>query len=236
VTELEEQLQASLDMIEARKAERREGLYNRYDKLTKTQQDEFNDRVGGIDVNNLDSVERLLDDIVTPTSVLDMAKARMAKDAQREADRRLADEGGEADNDDVVLFTARWELGGLTDQGKRWVARLVTEAIEGGVDFRLSALNSQRRADIYNALTEWAAARLETDDEVPFRAMLFAVGPPQSNEPLGVVVGKLLAIEAAALRVLVTEIVEGRWTLVHELDGGPHWEPNNTTTSERPST
>lgn len=219
---LEQQLQESLDHVE-----RRNALRVRHDKLTKAQQAEFRERA--IDINDLDAIEQAIDDIVNPPTVLDMAKARMAKDLEREADRRLSLEGGLADPDDVALFEARWELGGISEPGKRWIGRIVMEATEAGHDFRLSALRSQRRADIYNALTEWAV-RFEPDAG-PFHAAVAAVGPVwPGDDSLGVVIGSLTTIEAAALRHLVTEIVEGRWSLTY-LDGVPQWNPTNTSES-----
>ena len=171
-----------------------------------------------------------MDDIENPPKLLDMAQERMKADADREqerdAARRLSLEGGEADPDDVKLFELRWEFN-MKAPARRWTGALVTEAIEGGVDFRLSTLNTQRRADIYNALTEWSqwAGQSDLDTDQAFRAALTSVciALPATG-PLGVMVGSLTTMEAAALRNLVTEIVEGRMAYVIELDGAPRWE------------
>lgn len=223
---LEQQLQESIDHVERKKA-----LYARHDALTKAQQATFAERVGGIDANNLDSVERLLDDIEHPPTLLDMGQARTAKDAEREAARRLASEGGTADPDDVELFGLRWDMN-LTVNAQQWVSKVVSEATSGNVnvDFRLSSMNSQRRADIYNALTEWAEHFEPEHLERQFRAVLAAIAATKRTEnliltaPIGVLVGTLSTAEAAGLRHFVTEIVEGRMALVIELDGTPHWE------------
>lgn len=223
---MEDQLQESLDYVE-----RRNGLYARFYALTKKQQEEFTERLSAVDPHDLDNVERVLDDIEHPPNLLDMAKARMARDAEREADRRLSAEGGTADPDDVALFQARWDLGGITDQGKRWIARIVEEAIHDGHDFRLSVFNTQRRANIYNALTEWAAERFDVTDDTAFRAVLRAVSTDTIDERLGFAVGSLTTEEAAALRNLVTEIAAGRWTYVKPLDADSRWEPSTTSAS-----
>ena len=207
---LEQQLDESLAYV-VRKKE----LYGRHDKMTKAQQAEFADRVGGIDPKNLDAVEQLINEVIDPPKLLDRAKARMDRDAGRDADRRLSLEGGPADPDDVALFEARWELGGITEQGKRWIGRVVTEAIESGFDFRLSALNTQRRADIYNALTEWAVARLRHRRRRPVPGGV-VVGRPtvQGHHTSEKLVGCVSRRQKPQhWRMFVTEIVEGRWTL-----------------------
>lgn len=226
---LEQQLAESIEHVERKKA-----LYARLDKMTKAQQATFAERVGSIDRESLVSVERLMDDIENPPSVLDIARERMAKDAEREAARRLSGEGGDPDPDDVKLFELRWDMN-MTAAAKRWVARVVQEGIDGGVDFRLSTLSSQRRADIYNAITEWSTYYDENDDRV-FRAAIGAIASTAivmnniETLSIGRLIGSLTTTEAAALRNLVTEIVEGRMGLIVELDGAPHWE--QLTTSE----
>ena len=92
-------------------AARREGLYDRFDKLTKDQQEQFVQRKLNIDTSDLDAVEELLDNIINPPKIIDLARQRMARDATHEADRRLAAEGGPANPEDVTVFEARWELG-----------------------------------------------------------------------------------------------------------------------------
>jgi hypothetical protein len=192
--------------------ERREALYARHAKLTKAQQDEFATRVLNYDRNDLDAIEGLIDSIIDPPKIIDIARARMSKDAERAAARRLSDEGGEANPDDVKLFDLRWELG-LTKPGKQWLGRIVGEATAGGADFRLSALNSQRRADLYCALTEWATVdAFDWNDDAPFLAVVLAavndsgeVGAENSTT-VGEIVGRLTTKQAAVLRAAVTKI------------------------------
>jgi hypothetical protein len=226
---LEEQLEASIEHV------RYEKLRARHDKLSKPQRDEFKQRSNDIDTNDLDQVEHLLDVIENPPTILESAQARMENDARREADRRLSAEGGVADPDDVKLFELRWDFN-LTAAAKRWVTAIVDEAIIANHSFQLSLMNSQRRADLYCALTEWAE-HFDGKQDREFRAALDLVAADSESvqtNPIGVVIGQLWTHEAAALRHLVTEIVEGRMALVIELDGAPRWE--QLTTSERQST
>ena len=144
------QLEESVEQV------KRKALYARHDKLTPEQQGDFLARVVAIDADDLDAVEKLIDDIEHPLSMIDAAKRRVADDRKREAERRQAGVGGPADEADVNEFTARWELA-MNDDGRAWVAQIVMQAIERSYDFRWLSptLNTQRRADIYCALTEW---------------------------------------------------------------------------------
>ncbi len=223
---LTEQLEASIDHV------RKQRLYQRFDKLTPKQRAEFEEQIGGIDRENLDSVERLLDDIENPPTLLDQARERMAKDAERDAARRLSAEGGPPDPDDVKMFTVAWDF--MSTEAKRWVTKVVEEGIEGGSDFRLTTLSTQRRADLFCALTEWGT-HMGADDDRAFRAAINVVASTAivlnhiDTLSTGRLVGSLTTTDAAALRNLVTEIVEGRMALVIELDGSPHWEQLTTT-------
>jgi hypothetical protein len=191
---------------------RRELLYARHAKLTKAQQDEFATRILNYDASDLDAVEGLIDSIIDPPKIIDIARARMDKDRERAAARRLSDEGGEATPDDLKLFDLRWELG-LTTPGKNWVGRIVNEADQANASFRLSALNSQRRADLYCALTEWATVdAFDWNDDAPFLAVVLAavndsgeVGAENSTT-VGEIVGRLTTKQAAVLRAAVTKI------------------------------
>ena len=187
-------------------AARREGLYDRFDKLTKDQQEQFVQRKLNIDTTDLDAVEELLDNIVNPPKIIDLAKQRMARDATHEADRRLAAEGGPANPEDVTVFEARWELG-LNKRGRKWVTDIVGDAIKSLFDFRYSQMNSQRRADIYCALTEWATTD-EFGDEDAFLSVLATAR--SAAEPmtasLGFLIGNLSTEQAAEFRRLVTQI------------------------------
>lgn len=194
--------------------ERRELLYARHDGLTQAQQAEFKRRSVNINGFDLDAVEQLIDDIENPPSLLEMAKRRMSKDAGRATDRRLADEGGEPADDDVKLFELRWDMG-MTDAGHRWLTVVINEAMDAGFDFRLSQFRSQRRVDLFCALTEWATVdEFDARDDRPFRAAINQVAtfPHIATAPIGALVGALTADQAAGLRYLVTEIAAKRMT------------------------
>src|SRR5262245_1476364 len=182
---LEQQLQESIDHVERKKI-----LYARFDKLTGEQKARFNESIGGIDRDNLDSVERLLDDIVNPPTIRDMAQARMERDAAREADRRLSGEGGIPDPNDVAMFGLRWDFN-LSAPAKRWITGIVDEAQIAHVDFRLSELSTQRRADIYCALTEWAEHFDGKDDRAFGAAIGMVAMNDVSDTPLGERIGRL---------------------------------------------
>lgn len=229
--------------FEQEQAQRKEALYARYDKLSQTDQDIFGARAAGIDTSDLDAVEALLDAIENPPTTLDLAKKRMADDAKRESDRRLSAEGGPASEDDVKVFEARWELG-MREHAKKWTGKIVKEAIDAGADFRLSTLNTQRRADIYCALTEWATTDLyDPKDDAPFRAAIVAALDGDTapagdvmTAPLGLLLGELTTTQAAHLRLVVTEIARDRMALAYTDDGTPTWVPNpNPSTSESES-
>lgn len=211
--------------------ERREQLYARHAALPADKQAEFSERVVGIDTNDLDAVERLIADIENPPRIIDMARDRMEADRAREADRRLSAEGGPAEPSDVALVKVRWEMGGITDDGTAWIGQLVAEAEAAHVGFRVSELEAQRRVDIYCALTEYAAAQMHTDPDV-FRGVVnVALGVPDAATPLGVLIGTLTTEQAALLRFVVTEIVEGRGQLLFDPDGTARWEPSTTSAS-----
>jgi hypothetical protein len=215
--------------------ERRDALYARFDKLTKAQQEQFTNRLPNIDRNDLDAVEKLIDDIVDPPKIIDMAQARTARDRERDADRRLAAEGGPAFPSDIKTFELRWEMG-MTKPGQKWLGRVVNEALDGGADFRLSELRSQRRADIYCALTEWATVdEFDWNHDEPFRAAIATVCNHTDAMPdaVGVLVGSLSTEEAAALRRLVTEIGAGRMRYLVSPDAAPVWVPRNPSESEQ---
>lgn len=247
------ELLASVEDREARKA----ALYARYDQLTPEQQEAFGSQVVDADKDDLDAVEALLDRIENPPTTLEQAKDRMAFDAQRalsdydralaaavvesvEADSRLSAEGGEANPDDVKTFEARWELG-MGARARTWTGDVVKQAIDAKCDFRLSTLSSQRRADIYCALTEWCT----TDDFDPrndtgFRAALVTAlddDLPESvmSDSLGVLVGTLTTEQAARLRYVVTEIAADRMSLAIDADVAPRWVPANATSTESAS-
>ena len=214
-------------------AARREGLYDRFDKLTKDQQEQFVQRKPNIDSSDLDAVEALLDSIVDPPKIIDLAKQRMARDAEHEAARRLSAEGGPANPDDVRTFELRWELG-MTTPGKQWVAKVVNAAISALMDFRLSQLNSQRRADIYCALTEYATTDVfDHNNDDPFLAVLNTVHPTNTVPPtLGFAVGNLTTEQAAAMRKLVTQIADGEMSYLVVPGAGPKWVPVNNQANE----
>jgi len=210
---------------------RRDALYARYDKLTKAQQEQFAQRLPNIDRNDLDAVESLIDNIIDPPKIIDMAQARTARDRERDADRRLAAEGGPANPDDVRLFELRWEIG-MTKPGQKWVGRVVNEAIDE-CDFRLSTLRSQRRADIYCALTEWATVdEFDWNHDEPFRAAIATVAVNVDSVPVGVLIGTLMTEQAAALRRLVTEIGAGRMRYLVSPDAAAVWVPRDPSESE----
>jgi hypothetical protein len=218
-------------------AERRNALYERHAEMTPAQQAEFAERIAeGFDTNDLDAVEQLIDSIVTTPRVIDMARARMVKDQEREADRQLSAEGGAADPDDVALFTARWELS-MSQSAQQWTFDRITEANEAGVGFRLSELNSQRRADLINAITEWARGTDDDDPELDddlFRTVLQSLAVENIGDtttPLGVLVGRLTTETAATLRLAVTEIVEGRLAPSFDETGTVTWRSIETSES-----
>jgi hypothetical protein len=186
--------------------DRREGLYARHDKLTAAQQTEFAERVVNINAADLDAVEQLLDDIESPPSMLDMAQRRMAADAAREADRRLAD--GPADPDDVKLFELRWDLG-LNNNGRRWLTAVVMEGVAAGRDFRYTAHPTQRTCDLFCALTEWATVdEFNTADDTALRAVinLAAATDDVFYAPIGKLVGSMSENEARDFRLAVTDV------------------------------
>jgi hypothetical protein len=234
---LQAQIALAPDPSEARKL----ALYARHDAMDGKLQAEFKERIAGIDTTDLDAIERLMDDIENPPTMLDMARERMRLDAERETARRLAAErleaeGGEAAPADVALFQARWEFN-MNAPARRWTGQIVQEAIDAGVDFRISELNSQRRADIYNVLTEWA---VEYEDSEALRAAVkFAAptiadslfDPNDPSSPLGLIIGLLTTAEAAELRRVVAQIVEGEMAYIYASDGVPRWELSTTTTS-----
>lgn len=256
-------------MDEATGEARKAALYARHDKMTAEQQADFSVRVGMIEGSDLDAVEALMDDIEHPKSLIEIARERMARDKEREegraelragirealnepepepepvevdADTRLSIEGGAPDEGDVNEFTVRWELG-MSDHGREWVGAVVNAASMADVDFRLSTLRSQRRADIYCALTEWTTVEgAERDygrnDELfrdALRTVVARTDDDMTTAPLGLLVGSLMTGEAAALRVLVTEIAAGRarW-LDGDATSAPRWAliQDTTTTSE----
>jgi hypothetical protein len=204
---LMEQLEASVDAVYR---ERRADLYARHDKLSDKQKAEFADRVVNIDTSdaNLDAVEQLLADVESPPKLVDFAQRRQAADRARDADRRLSLEGGEPDPDDIRYFEVAWELA-LTIDAKRWLAKIVQEAIDATVDFRFSVFPSQRRADIYCALTQWGLDVFGIHDDDDFRTALLTIlaSPSSPDDSLGFIVGSLTATEAADLRQLVNTIV-----------------------------
>ena len=145
-------------------------------------------------------------------TTLQMAQERMEKDAERETARRLSAEGGEPNPEDIKLFELRWELG-LTKPGRAWVSRIVAEADEAKASFRLSDYNSQRRADIYCALTEWATTDdFDWNNDEPFLAAVFLAVTASGEEgadnsgSVGEIVGRLTTKQAAHLRAVVTQI------------------------------
>jgi hypothetical protein len=186
---------------------RREAMYARVDKLTAAQRIELGEQLMNVDINDLDEVERVLNDVEVAPSMNELAQRRMARDAEREADRHLSAEGGPAAADDVQLFELTWDMG-LNNAGRRWVTQVVNEAIEARVDFRFSALESQRRCDLFCALTEYATVdEFDENNDRPFRLMLDQIGtyPDLHSAPLGKLIGSLGMEQAAALRLLISE-------------------------------
>jgi hypothetical protein len=68
---------------------------------------------------------------------------------------------------------------------------------------------SQRRADIYCALTQWGLDVFGIHDDDDFRTALLTIlaSPSSPDDSLGFIVGSLTATEAADLRQLVNTIV-----------------------------
>jgi hypothetical protein len=115
------------------------------------------------------------------------------------------------------------------------VGRVVREAIDDHCDFRLSDLSTQRRADLYCALTEWATVdEFDWNHDEPFRAVIATVCNHTDAMPdaLGVLVGSLSTEEAAALRRLVTEIGAGRMRYLVSPDAAAVWVPRDPSESE----
>jgi hypothetical protein len=222
------------ELVGVTEEERRTALYARHAALTAEQQEEFAERILSIDKTDLDAVDRLISDIENPPSMLTLAQRRMAKDADREADRRLSAEGGPANPEDVVEIEVRWELQ-LSEAGKKWLGVVVEEAIMGKVEFLLSHLSSQRRADLYCALTEYASLDLFRTPraEQHLREAIVAASGRPADGPIGVCVGSLSTDEAATLRHIVTEIGAGRMTYVVDPDGVARWSRVDDTKQER---
>jgi len=199
---LTEQLAASIDHVH------REKLYARHDKLTTKQKAEFAERAASINTADLYAVEQLLNDIENPPRLVDLSQRRQAADRAREADRRLSLEGGEPDPDDIRYFEVAWELA-MTVDAKRWLTRIVQEAIKADVDFRFSKFPSKRRADIYCALTQWGLDVFGVHDDDDFLGALVTIrsSPVSPTDSLGFIVGSLTASEAADFRQLVNTIV-----------------------------
>lgn len=182
--------------------DRRAAMYVRVDALTKAQQEQLGEQLMNVDITDLDEVERILHDVENPPSVLELANRRMTRDAEREVDRRLSAEGGPANGEDVMVFELRWDVG-LNNAARSWLSGVVSEAARAGVDFRYSALPSQRRCDLFNALTEWATLdQFDARHDQGFRMMLDQVGTFDDllTATLGKLVGSLSTEQAAALR------------------------------------
>jgi hypothetical protein len=215
--------------------DRKQALYDRYDALSAEQQEQFRDEIAGSDASDLDIVEQVLNGVENPPTLIESAQRRMKLDAEREAERadsRLSDdEGGPAAHEDVKHFEAIWGLG-VSDAGKGWIAAIVQHAINDGLDFRLSTKSTQRRADIYCALCEWASCDyFDADDSSGFVAALHTVTGTVTL-PIGRQVGGLTTAEAAALRHVVTEIVADRMVLASDSsDVASRWTPAPTTTT-----
>jgi hypothetical protein len=118
-----------------------------------------------------------------------------------------------ADEGDINVARARYEMG-MTPPQREWTGARVKEAIAAGVDFRVSQKQTQRRADLYCALTEWVTGpHWDADDDATWRAVLHhATDDASVLWPLmsvGEILGRLDMTQARQLRQSVADITKG---------------------------
>jgi hypothetical protein len=126
----------------------------------------------------------------------------------------LTAEGGPADMAMINEARLAFEMV-IGAHGRAWTGFRVAEANEAEVPFRVSDLASVKRANLYLALTRWAAFRgeaLATDEEegnIEFRALMFLVDGVENDAiPLGHRLGIFSAEEAEKLLTEVTDVVQ----------------------------
>lgn len=149
--------------------------------------------------------------------------------AQRAARRpaRPPEDDRPADQGDINTMRARWELGMTQDQ-RDWLGRVVSEAIDANVDFRVTVVPVQRRADIYAALCQWVTdGAWDANNDLALRAALHASTDDPSvwwpTATIGSLVGRLTIEQAQQLRQLVGWVAAGDVKLTVHTDGTAAW-------------
>ncbi len=168
-------------------------------------------------------VSRILGEIEQEPTLREAQETRAEQVAERsgpvdfkkvgEAMATLEAEGGEADEALVNEARLMFEMV-IGAYGKAWTGFRVAEANEAGTPFQVSALRSARRANLYLALTRWAAFRGETlvqdeaEGNIEFRSIMLIVdGVTNEDVTIGNRLGIFSAEEAEKLLTEVTDVV-----------------------------
>jgi hypothetical protein len=118
-----------------------------------------------------------------------------------------------ADVGDINVARARFQMG-MTPPQREWTGTRVKEAIDTGHDFRVTKNPTQRNADLYTALTDWACGPdFNPHDDTGWRAVLhLATDDPSVLWPLlatGEILGRMTPSQAKQLRTNVADITKG---------------------------
>jgi hypothetical protein len=123
-------------------------------------------------------------------------------------------EGGPASDELVAEARLLFDMV-IGPHGRKWTGFRVTEANEAEVPFLMSQLSSMKRANIYLALTQWAAFRGEAlladevEGNIEFASLLFMIdGCEDGAVALGHRLGMLTADEAERLAAEVADVVQ----------------------------
>lgn len=126
----------------------------------------------------------------------------------------LEDEGGAAEDELVNEAKLAFDMV-IGAHGRTWTGFRVSEANDTGVGFRISELQSAKRAHLYLALTRWAAFRGETlltdeaEGNIEFRSLVFMVDGVENDAiTLGNRLGIFTAEEAEKLCIEVTSLIQ----------------------------
>ena len=186
----------------------RDALVARYNALGVDLQERFKEKA--IPKTDLAAIAAALDELEHPPTVVDMARERMAREVNRKPEPVNDDEGGPADEGDVNAAKTRFELG-MSPEQRAWTGAIVRQSIDAGRDIRVTVRSTQRRADIYTALTKFATSpHWDADSDEGFRAAVYvATGDASAFWPtltLGDALGQLAAGQARELRDVVDAI------------------------------
>lgn len=161
-------------------------------------------------------VSRILGEVEQEPTLREAQEARAEQVAEHnlEVPNQLEYEGGQADL--ALINEARLAFDMVIgEHGKKWTGHRVTEANEAGVPFQVSNLASMKRANLYLALTRWAAFRGEelavdeAEGNIEFRGLMFMVdGVDNDAVTLGNRLGIFSAEEAERLVTEVTSLIQ----------------------------